>query len=102
MTDPLPDSTLVKMAENALASTMLPPLPSPLPGAVRFVLVAEVFPDQGNALVASVTHMAATKPAEDWVLAAASCLNEGVLQYIQGFRYNETWHDIHGKEKTND
>lgn len=99
MTDPLPDSILVKMAENALASTMLPPLPSPLHGAVRFVLVAEVFPEQGNALVASVTHMAATKPAEDWVLAAASCLNEGVLQYIQDFRYNEVWHNLHAQKE---
>lgn len=99
MTDPFPDTTLVKMAENALASTMLPPMPYPQPGAVRFVVIAEVFPHEGNALVASATHMAATKPAEDWVLAAAARLNEGVLQYIQGFRYNEIWHKLHAQKE---
>lgn len=99
MIDPLPDSTLVKMAENALASTMLPPMPYPQPGAVRFVVVAEVFPDEDNALVASASTMALTAPASDWLKSAAERLNTGVLGYIQGFRYNEIWHDLHRKEE---
>lgn len=98
MTDPFPDSTLIKMAENALASTMLPPMPSPQLGAVRFVILAEVFPNEGNALVANATAMAATKPAEDWVLGAAAHLNEDLMRYIRNFHYDKTWHDLHRKE----
>lgn len=99
MTDPFPDSTLTKMAQNALDATLLPPLPSPLPGAVRFVLVAEVFPEQGNALVASASTMATVAPTEDWLQAAVKHLRDGVCGYIQDFRYNETWHKLNGKEK---
>lgn len=98
MTDPFPDSTLAKMAQNALDATLLPPLPAPLPGAVRLVLVAEVFPEQGNALVASASTMATAAPTEDWLQAAAKRLRDGVCEYVQGFRYNETWHKLHGKE----
>ena len=99
MTDPFPDTTLAKMAQNALDATLLPPLPKPLPGAVRLVVVAEVFPEQGNALVASASTMALTAPASDWLKSAAERLNTGVLGYIQDFRYNETWHNLHAKEE---
>ena len=99
MIDPFPDTTLVKMAQNALDATLLPPLPQPLPEAVRLVVVAEVFPDKGKALVASASTMATVAPASDWLKAAAERLNTGVLGYIQGFRYNETWHKLHGKKE---
>ena len=65
----------------------------------EIVLVAEVFPEQGNALVASASTMATVVPTEDWLQAAAKRLRDGVCGYVQGFRYNEAWHDLHGKEK---
>ena len=99
MPTPPSDDTLKKMVRNALDATCLPPLPKPQPGAVRLVLVAEVFPDKGAALVASAFTPVLTAPAQDWLKAAATKLEEGVAQYIQGFRYNETWHKLNGKEK---
>lgn len=98
MPTPPSDDTLKKMVRNALDATCLPPLPKPQPGAVRLVLVAEVFPDKGNALVASAFTPVLTAPAQDWLKAAAAKLEEGIAQYIHGFRYDKTWHDLHGEE----